>query len=145
VETVQRICDRCSVLGQTFRLETGQEPAAVLWRFLNDVERANLGVNFDPANFLLYDTDDPLPALDRLGPFVWGVHCKDALRPATPGTLGTEVPIGQGQVEFPVFLRKLLSLGYRGPLIIEREYGPRVAEDVLAARDYLKGLLGSIA
>jgi L-ribulose-5-phosphate 3-epimerase len=145
IGTMRTILDRCAAYGQSFHLETGQEPADVLLRFLHDVDRPNLGVNFDPANLLLYDTDDPLQALGRLAPFVRGVHCKDGLRPREPGQLGTEVPIGQGQVNFPAFLRQLIAIGYRGLLVIEREHGPQVLEDVLAARDYLRGLVAELA
>jgi sugar phosphate isomerase/epimerase len=144
VQAVRQIADACAGHGQTFHVETGQEPADVLRRFLADVGRPNLGVNFDPANFVLYGTDDPLAALDRLAPFVRGVHCKDALRARQPGTLGTDVPIGQGEVEFPALLRRLRGSGYRGPLVIEREHGPRVLEDVLAARSYLQALLARL-
>jgi sugar phosphate isomerase/epimerase len=137
VEVVRRIADRCGERGQTFHLETGQEPGAVLARFLEDVGRPNLGVNFDPGNLILYGTDEPLTALDRLAPAVRGVHCKDALPPKGPEVLGTEVPIGQGAVNFPTLIGKLREIGYGGPLVIEREHGPRVHEDVDAARTYL--------
>jgi sugar phosphate isomerase/epimerase len=141
VQAVRQILDTCARNGQTFHLETGQEPADILVRFLRDLERPNVGVNFDPANFVLYGTDEPLAALDKLGPFVRGVHCKDAIRSQRPGMLGTEVPIGQGEVDFPALLRRLGEHGYRGALVIEREHGPTVLADVLAARSYLQELL----
>lgn len=145
IDVLRRIADRYGENGQTFRLETGQESAKELLRLIEAVNRPNVGVNLDVANFILYNTDDPLHALDRLGPYIWGVHCKDGIRPATPRTLGTEVPIGQGEVRFPELIRKLMALGYSGPLIIEREHGPQVREDVRAAREYLKGLMESIS
>ncbi len=145
VEAVRTILVRCAHNGQTFHLETGQESADVLWRFISDVDRPNLGVNFDPANLLLYDTDDPHRALEHLAPYVWSVHCKDGLRPEQPGQLGVEVPIGQGQVDFPAFLRQLFAIGYRGPLVIEREHGPQVLHDVVLARDYLRDLIARLS
>lgn len=141
VEAVRTIAGRCGDRGQTFHLETGQEPAEVLGRFLDDVGRPNVGVNFDPANLVLYGTDEPLTALDRLAPAVRGVHCKDALPPSGPGVLGTEVLIGHGVVDLPALVRKLREIGYDGPLVIEREHGPRVLEDVVAARAYLEALV----
>jgi sugar phosphate isomerase/epimerase len=143
VQVVQGIVDHCAERGQTFHLETGQEPAAVLERFLRDVGRHNTGVNFDPANLILYGTDEPLQALERLAPCVRGVHCKDALPPARPNTLGTEVPIGQGAVDFPALLRRLRQVGYRGPLVIEREHGPRVFEEIARGQAYLEHLLAT--
>lgn len=35
--------------------------------------------------------------------------------------VGKEVQIGKGKVDFPLFIRKLKSIGYNGPIIIERE------------------------
>lgn len=144
VETMRTIVDYCAKNGQTFHLETGQESADELLQFIAAADRSSLGVNFDPANFLLYGSDHPLSALDKLARLVRGVHCKDGLRPKEPGILGAEVPIGQGEVNFPQFLRKLHAHGYRGPLVIERETGPNAVADVVAARDYLVQLLGEL-
>ncbi len=140
VADVRTVVDCCAERGQTFHLETGQEPAEEFLAFIRAVDRPNLAVNFDPANFLLYGTDDPLHALDVLGPLVRGVHCKDALPSPVPDRLGEEVPMGTGNVDFPAILARLRSLGYDGPLVIERESGADRVADVLAARDYLTRL-----
>ena len=124
VEVVAKCCDHAAENGQTVNLETGQETADHLLRFLADVSRENLGVNFDPANLLLYGTDDPLPALRRLEGKVLSCHCKDAKRaePADRGReWGEEVPLGSGEVGMTAYLRTLYETGYRGPLTIERE------------------------
>ncbi len=123
VTVVRDICDHCAFLNQTFALETGQEPAAVLKRFIHDVERSNLRINFDPANLILYGTGDPLEALDVLGPYIVSVHCKDGEYPprGLPNALGKETALGEGSVNVPEFIRKLKQLGYRGILSIERE------------------------
>ena len=116
------ICDHAAGQGQSVHLETGQEPVDVLLKFIQDVGRDNLFVNFDPANMILYGVGEPLPALVKLAPYVRSVHCKDALWSDQPGkTWGQEVPLGQGQVDMEAYLRTLLSVGYRGPLTIERE------------------------
>jgi sugar phosphate isomerase/epimerase len=141
LNTIHGLADACAARGKTLHFETGQEPAAILLRFLSDVGRPNVGVNFDPANFVLYATDDPLRAVEILGPWVRGVHCKDALPATEPDTLGTDVPLGQGVVAFPRLLERLWAFGYRGPWIIEREHGPNVAADFEQGRTYLKELL----
>jgi sugar phosphate isomerase/epimerase len=135
------LADACATRRQTLHLETGQEPAAVLLRFLIDLGRTNVGVNFDAGNFVLYGSDDPMQAVELLGPWVRGVHCKDALPPTQPGNLGTDVPLGQGTVPFPRLVERLLALGYRGPWIIEREHGPQVREDFERGRVYLAAVL----
>ena len=63
MEMVRRVCDHAAKHGQTFALETGQEPADVLLDFFIEVNRENLRINFDPANMILYGTGDPIEAL----------------------------------------------------------------------------------
>jgi sugar phosphate isomerase/epimerase len=38
-----------------------------------------------------------------------------------PGSLGTEMPLGEGSVGMDRFVAKLKEIGYQGPLTIERE------------------------
>ena len=121
VALAQDICDDLASRNQNFVLETGQESAAVLVGFLSDVDRTNLKVNFDPANMVLYGSGDPVEALALLRQWVLSVHCKDGTLPSAPGTLGKEVRLGDGAVDFPSFLAELKSIGYTGPLTIERE------------------------
>jgi sugar phosphate isomerase/epimerase len=137
LEAIRDIADCCASADLTLHFETGQDVADVLLRFIEDVDRANLGVNFDPANFLLYGTEEPLHALEILARYVRGVHCKDAIASGQRGVLGTEVPIGRGQVEWTPFLRDLETYGYVGPLIIERETAQDPAADVVTARTFL--------
>ncbi len=122
-EMVRRICDHAETNGQTFALETGQEAAEALRSFLIDVNRQNCGINFDPANMILYGTGDPIEALGILGQHVLSVHCKDGDWPPAgqPDALGTERTLGQGSVGIERYLRQLKHIGYQGPLAIERE------------------------
>ncbi len=122
-EMVRRVCDHAARHGQTFALETGQEPAPVLMHFLKDTGRENIGINFDPANMILYGTGDPIEALDVLSSKVISVHAKDGDWPPkdVPGALGTERPLGQGSVGMERFVEKLKQTGFKGPLNIERE------------------------
>jgi L-ribulose-5-phosphate 3-epimerase len=122
-EVVRRVCDHAAGQGQTFALETGQEPAHVLLDFFRDVDRRNLRINFDPANMILYGTGEPIQALKVLAPHVASVHCKDGDWPPedVPGALGTERPLGQGSVGIPEFVQTLREIGFRGSLNVERE------------------------
>ncbi len=122
LEVTRQLCDHCRGNRQALHLETGQETADALLRFLQHVERDNLFVNFDPANMILYGAGEPIAALEQLGPYVRSVHCKDGTWSAQPGmTFGSEVPLGKGAVGFEKFLRTLDGIGYTGPLTIERE------------------------
>ncbi len=120
-EMVRRVCDYCAQNDQIFALETGQEPARVLRNFIADVDRENLGINFDPANMILYGSGKPLEALETVRDHVVTVHCKDAKWPTELGQWGIETPLGEGDVCIDKFLTKLKEIGYGGPLIIERE------------------------
>jgi len=144
LEMVRRIADHAAKHGQSFALETGQEPAHVLLRFLRDVGRDNVGINFDPANMILYGTGDPIEALSVLGPRVLSVHVKDGDWPPrdAPGALGRERPLGQGSVGIPRFVSKLMEIGFRGPLNIEREAENQEErlEDIRKAVAYLRSL-----
>jgi sugar phosphate isomerase/epimerase len=122
-DMVRRVCEHAARHHQTFALETGQERAEVLLRFLKDVDRPNLKINFDPANMILYGTGDPIAALRTLAPHVISVHCKDGDWPskAVPGALGVERPLGEGSVGIARFVRTLREIGFRGPLNVERE------------------------
>ena len=118
----REICDHCKSGKQALHLETGQESADALLKFIADVERDNLFVNFDPANMILYGSGEPIEALEKIGRYVRSVHCKDGKWAANPGKeWGTEVPLGEGDVGVENYLRTLDKLGYRGPLTIERE------------------------
>ena len=141
VEIVQKVCDHCKANGQGFNLETGQESAEALLRFIQDVGRDNLGVNFDPANMILYGSGEPIAALKVVGQYVRGVHCKDATWTTVEGEWGEEVPLGQGDVGMANFVNTLKELGYQGPLTIEREItGDQQKEDIKAAVELLKTL-----
>lgn len=123
LQTLQRASKLAEPFGITLALETGQETSTRLRRFLDDLACANVKVNFDPANMLLYDMDEPLAAVERLGKDIRSVHVKDARRTQVKGAWGQEVPLGQGEVNIPAFVNALHRIGYRGPLCVEREVG----------------------
>lgn len=123
LDTLARVADLARAAGITVAFETGQEPAALLRTTLDELKAPNLKVNFDPANMLLYDKDDPIRAIELLAPDIRSVHVKDANRPTTKGAWGEEVPLGQGQTNTRLFVQTLRKVGYRGPLCIEREVG----------------------
>jgi L-ribulose-5-phosphate 3-epimerase len=145
LDTLTRVSDLARSKGVTVAFETGQETAELLRRTLDELKCSNLGVNFDPANMLLYDKGDPLRAVEILGPDIRSVHVKDANRPKTPGTWGEEVPLGKGQVNIRQFIKTLQKVGYRGPLCIEREAGTQEQRfaDIAHGIRYLRECLAS--
>jgi L-ribulose-5-phosphate 3-epimerase len=132
--------DAFQTRGIALGLETGQETSAVLSEFLRQLARPNVGVNFDPANMLLYDKGNPIEALRTLGPWIRQVHIKDARRTKVPGTWGDEVVAGTGEVDWPAFFKTLEQVGFRGDLCIEREAGDQRVADIRTAREMIEQL-----
>ena len=95
-------------------METGQENAETLRDFLEELSHPALGVNFDPANMILYGKGDPILALETLSPWVKHVHIKDARRSSVAGEWGKEVPWGEGDFDNEEFLKTLTRIGYQG-------------------------------
>ena len=118
-------------------LETGQETAEELRNFLEELNHPAIGVNFDPANMILYDKNNPIEAVKVLAPWIKHIHVKDAIRTTQPGTWGTEVPWGDGQVQTGDFLNALEEIGFDGTLAIEREAGNDRFGDVKLAAERL--------
>jgi sugar phosphate isomerase/epimerase len=142
VDAIREAAGYCRNNGQKFNCETGQETPITLVRAIRDVGLDNVGVNFDVANLILYGKANPVDAVDILGPYIQGMHAKDGLYPTDPKSLGKEVPIGQGKVDFPAIFAKLKTLGYRNPVTIEREIrGEKQTADILAAKVYLEKLI----
>jgi sugar phosphate isomerase/epimerase len=143
VAAIRECAAYCRENGQKFNCETGQETPITLVRAIRDVGLDNVGVNFDVANLILYGKGNPADAVDILGPYAQGMHAKDGLYPTDPKSLGKEVPIGQGRVDFPTIISKLKAIGYKYPITIEREIrGPQQEADLRAAKAYLEKLIG---
>ncbi len=144
VEVTRQLCDHAAYNEQNIHLETGQESAEGLLHYIEDVQRPNLFINFDPANMILYGTGEPIPALIQVGRYVRSVHCKDATWSPEPGiTWGAEVPLGKGDVDMRAYLTTLKEIGYQGPLTIEREIPQepeRQKEEILHATTLLTQL-----
>lgn len=138
--------ERCKMLGRLREVidifeqervrvafETGQESAQTLLHALDELARPHAGVNFDPANMILYGMGDPCAALELLAPRVAQVHIKDAVPSAQPGQWGREVPAGEGAVSWARFFDALEAGSLAVDLVIEREAGERRGEDIARA------------
>jgi L-ribulose-5-phosphate 3-epimerase len=139
--------DRLSTLQQVFAaagigiaLETGQESAPTLLMVLDELSSRGtpVGVNFDPANMILYGMGDPVEALDRLAPFVRQIHIKDARASEEPGQWGREMVVGEGQVRWAEFARMYHDAGLSCDLVIEREDGGERVKDVRTAASVVR-------
>jgi L-ribulose-5-phosphate 3-epimerase len=147
IDRLRQLAEVFGDAGANLAFETGQESAGTLLSVLTDINAAlaprtpklTVGVNFDPANMILYGMGDPVAALRALAPAVRQIHIKDATATKTPGMWGEEVPAGTGDVDWAAFFQVYKSLGMQGgsqpvDLLIEREAGTSRVDDVKIAR-----------
>ncbi len=136
-DRIKTLADVAAGKGVMLLMETGQETAEELRAFLEELDHPAVGVNFDPANIILYDKGTPVEAVKVLGPWIKHLHVKDATRTKVPGTWGAEVPWGDGQVRPQAFLPALEAVGFAGVMAIEREAGDDRFGDIKLAAERL--------
>jgi sugar phosphate isomerase/epimerase len=139
-----------------FAIETGPEKAATLKGFLDGLHSTGVAVNLDPANFVMVTGDDPVQAVYTLKDYIVHTHAKDGRRLAVrdPEVLYgmvesemlsdpsyIELPLGEGDVDFPNYLKALNDIGFKGFLTIEREVGDDPEGDIGAAVRFLQNLI----
>lgn len=144
ISVLRILVQRCRENGQNFLFETGQETPVTLKRAIQDIGCDNVGVNLDPANLILYGKANAVDSLDVFGKLVMGIHGKDGLYPTDGHSLGEEVALGRGKVDYPRFIARLKELGYRGDITIEREIsGEEQKKDIVMAKELLEKLIGA--
>ena len=139
-----------------FAIETGPEKAATLKGFLDGLHSTGVAVNLDPANFVMVTGDDPVQAVYTLKDYIVHTHAKDGrrLHYVEPEVLYgmvesemlqdasfIELPLGQGDVDFPNYLKALNDIGFQGFLTIEREVGDDPEADIGLAVRFLQDLI----
>ena len=135
---ITELADSAQEQGVMILLETGQETAADLRLFLEELNHPAIGVNFDPANMILYGKGDPIEAVKIVGPWIKHVHIKDAIASSDPAEWGEEVPWGTGEVAHTEFFKVLKEIGYEGQFAIEREAGEQRELDIIHAAKQLE-------
>lgn len=128
--------------GVRIAFETGQETAETLLEALDEIHRPTVGVNFDPANMILYAMGDPNDAVRELGPRIAQAHVKDAVPTDKPGTWGREVAAGTGAVDWNAYFTALAELPQRVDVLVEREAGEKRREDIRTALELIQSHRG---
>lgn len=145
--------------GVTMAIETGPEKAATLLNFLKGTE--GVGVNLDPANFVMVTGQNPVEAVYILKDYIVHTHAKDGVKlndDLTPEQIYhgfavggvdalnacksfKEVPLGEGSVTWGEYIAALKDIGYDGFLTIERECGDAPCADIKKAASFLKRII----
>lgn len=143
-------------LGSHFAVETGPERSEVLKEFLDGLGSKGVAVNFDPANLVMVAGERPETAVKNLGEYIVHTHAKDGrqifyrdpevifgIKPddGIKQPSFEELPLGEGDVNFPQYLTALEATGYRGYLTVEREVGNDPCGDINKAVKYLRSVI----
>lgn len=151
-----QLCRYADDMGAHFAIETGPETAQVLKGFLDSLGSRGVAVNLDPANLVMVTGDDPVAAVDILKDYIVHTHAKDGIKllDKSPEVIYgleedkmlndpafKEVPLGEGSVDFPNYLKALEAIGYHGFLTIEREVGDNPKGDIEKAAAFLRNLM----
>lgn len=120
--------------------ETGQETPITLLRAITDIGTGNLYINCDLANLVMYGKSNSLDGLKLLHKYVKEFHAKDGLYPTNPYELGKEVPIPEGEVNFPEIVKYLKEIHFKGTLTIEYELTDNNYEYIIETKNYLEDL-----
>jgi L-ribulose-5-phosphate 3-epimerase len=166
-DKVKIMAEACYELGQYaesrgsyFAIETGPERAVVLRKFLDSLGTKGIAVNYDPANLVMVLDDDPVQGVYTLADYIVHTHAKDGkmIQREDPAVIFgwfaeggiedirfsdyfIETPLGEGNVNFPTYIKALDDIGYKGFFTIEREVGENPEADIIKAVKFLKELL----
>lgn len=154
-ENCSKLAEYADSLDAHFAIETGPEIATTLKSFLDSLHSKGVAVNLDPANFVMVTGDDPVKAVHTLKDYIVHTHAKDGRRLIVErpeivyGEIETEIqnakyftelPLGEGDVDFKNYLQALDDIGYRGYLTIEREVGDNPKADIITAVNFLNSI-----
>ncbi len=161
-EVMRKACRELALYADSvdakFAMETGPETGKVLGEFLDSLGAGGVCVNFDPANLVMLSDERPEEALKYLGKYVVHTHAKDGVMLKkrvekaieigeeakehaallNMGQTFLEMPLGEGDVDFDIYLPALKATGYDGFLTIEREVGNNPEADIIMAADFLR-------
>jgi sugar phosphate isomerase/epimerase len=140
----------------TLAIETGPEKPETLKKFITQTH-GGVGVNLDPANFVMVTGVDPAKAVELLGGSIVHTHVKDGImkQQTDPARIYRffaeggiedlrmedyfhETPVGEGAVNFDTYLAALKNSAYDGFFTIEREAGQNPDNDIAAAAAFIR-------
>ncbi|MEI7905639.1 MAG: sugar phosphate isomerase/epimerase, partial [Candidatus Firestonebacteria bacterium] len=96
-------------------------------KLLKLIDRDNIGITYDPANWLCQGVEYDVEMMKRLYKYLWHFHVKDVkiLKEKIPGCVEVEgrfsefVALGQGDMEYKQYFKELKKNNYGGYITIE--------------------------
>ena len=136
IEAMKDVLEYAESRDVFFANETGLEPPERLLALLKDLDNPAMKVNYDPANLVMRGYDH-IGGVEVLRNYIVHTHAKDGIRREGHDQ---EVPLGEGSVNFPLYLAALDRIAYSGYLTIERESGEDPVKDIAKAISFLRSL-----
>ena len=156
LDAIRKCGEYAASKGVTLAIETGPETAPVLAGFVAKTGKG-VGVNLDPANFVMVTGQDPAEAVRLIGKKIVHTHLKDGkmLKKTDPKIIYDhfaeggiealnvadffiETPVGEGDVDWKDYFAALNEIGFDGFLTIERETGADPIADIKKAASFAK-------
>ncbi|WP_159791866.1 sugar phosphate isomerase/epimerase family protein [Puerhibacterium puerhi] len=151
IRRIRELADHAAEVGVAISLEMyedtfiGTPDLAV--RFVQDVDRENVGLNPDLGNLVrLHRPIEDIPTMfEKVLPFTNFWHIKNYTRDEDPttGTYATHpAPLVSGVVNYRNHIRRALELGFEGVFVCEH-YGSDSLGVAALNREYIRGVLRS--
>lgn len=142
VAGLRRLCAMAAERGVDLALETHDghlhDTTDSTLRLIRQVGMPNLGVNLDICN-LFVRGEDTVAALKRFEPYLRILHLKNSR--FEDGEWQSGIPLGEGAMDYGVFLRALAETRYGGYVSIEW-FGPDPDGAAVSELAYLRTVLG---
>lgn len=116
------LADEAAASGITICLETHGgllAHGAMAAQLVRDINKPNLGINYDPGNVIFYGNVRPEDDIKAAAPWVKHVHVKDQIGGAGVWNFPAT---GSGEVDFKTIFAELDKAGFDGPCSVEIEF-----------------------
>lgn len=124
-------------VGVTLAITPTRDDPARLLQLLTEITQGPVGINFDPATFVMAG-QNPSKALEKLQAQLVHVLVRDGIQDMDGS--GLEVPVGRGEVEWEEFLALLDEAEYKQWLTVDRTQGNDRPGDIERAMQYLRNV-----
>ncbi|OYW20991.1 MAG: hypothetical protein B7Z55_06350 [Planctomycetales bacterium 12-60-4] len=138
VEILSDLAAHANHVGVVLGLTPSADSATKLGELVGQIKTGPIGIDFDPAHFAM--TGQPVTeSLRELHSHVVHVQLRDGMRDLAGG--GSEMPVGQGVIDWAELIALLGEMDYRGWLTAIRSQGENKTADIARGLRYVKQLL----
>ncbi|MBY0588412.1 sugar phosphate isomerase/epimerase [bacterium] len=139
-ESLTRLSQEGDRVGAKLALQTGTDSPSTWADLLASIPNAGLAVNFAPASLVASGEDLEL-AVEKLAPWIVGVHARDVVRSSLAASGVREVPLGEGEINWRRLLRLLSMVEGCQHLTLISEPGAQAEKSLIQGKAYLASLI----